>query len=90
MVGMQTQFGRGRYVDVISNRTIQSGGSISGNKAGLWTGQPGMRPTNIGNKWTYRMPQTQPSVFFALRNTTRNPLQLRRGSYAVTHSGSLG
>jgi hypothetical protein len=90
MVGMQTQFGRARYVDVISNRTIQSGGSISGNKAGLWTGQPQMRVSNVGNHWTYRIPQTQPSIVFALRNTTRNPLQLRRGSYAVTHSGSLG
>lgn len=91
MVGMQTQFGRARYVDVISNRTGASGGSLGGvKKAGIWSGQPQMRVSNVGNNWTYRIPQTQPSVFYALWNTTRNPLQLRRGSYAVTHSGSLG
>jgi hypothetical protein len=91
MVGMQTQFGRGRYVDVISNRGIQSGGSIGGiKKAGLWTGQPFMSVYNIGNKWTYRIPQSQPNILFALFNTTRNPVQYNRNGYYASHSGQLG
>jgi hypothetical protein len=82
MVGMQTQFGRGRYVDITTNRGIQSGGSIGGNKkAGMWTGSPYMSVYNIGNHYTYRAPQTQPSIFFALRNSTRNPVQYRRNGY---------
>ena len=88
---MQTQFGRGRYVEVISNRTIQSGGSIGGvKKAGTWSGQPFMSVYNIGNHYTYRMPQRQPNVFFALLNTTRNPVQYNRNGYYATHSGQLG
>lgn len=91
MVGMQTQFGRGRYVDVISNRGIQSGGSIGGvKKAGMWTGQPFMSVYNVGNHYTYRTPQTQPNVFFALFNTTRNPVQYNRNGYYASHSGKLG
>jgi len=79
---MQTQFGRGRYVDITTNRGIQSGGSIGGNKkAGMWTGSPYMSVYNIGNHYTYRAPQTQPSIFFALRNSTRNPVQYRRNGY---------
>ena len=89
MVGMQTQFRPNAMTTAA--RTGQSQGNIGGIKnAGFWTGQPQMRVSNVGNKWTYRLPNTQTSVVFALRNTTRNPLQLRRGSYAVTHSGSLG
>jgi hypothetical protein len=91
MVGMQTQFGRGRYVDAIANRGIQSGGSIGGNKkAGMWTGQPFMKVVNIGNHWTYRIPQRQPNVTFALLNTTRRPVQRNRNGYSITHSGMLG
>jgi len=79
---MQTQFGRGRYVDVTTNRGIQSGGSIGGNKkAGMWTGSPYMSVYNIGNHYTYRAPQTQPSIFFALGKSTRNPVQYRRNGY---------
>jgi hypothetical protein len=82
MVGMQTQFGRGRYVDITTNRGIQSGGSIGGiKKAGMWTGSPYMSVYNIGNHYTYRAPQTQPSIFFALGNSTRNPVQYRRNGY---------
>lgn len=82
MVGMQTQFGRGRYVDVLVNRGIQSGGSIGGvKKAGMWTGQPFMSVYNIGNAYTYRIPQRQPNLLFSLGNTTRNPVQYRRNGY---------
>ena len=91
MVGMMTQFGRGRYVDAIANRTLQSGGSVGGNKkAGMWTGQPFMKVTNVGNHWTYRIPQRQPSLLFSLVNTTRTPVQYNRNGYAVSHSGRLG
>jgi hypothetical protein len=91
MVGMQTQFGRGRYVDAIANRGIQSGGSIGGvKKAGMWTGQPFMSVYNIGNHWTYRIPQRQPSVLFALRNSTKRPVQYNRNGYYASHSGQLG
>lgn len=90
MVGMQTQFGRGRYVDITTNRGIQSGGSIGGvKKAGMWTGQPFMSVYNIGNHYTYRIPQRQPNVLFALLNTTRNPVQYNRNGYYATHSGHL-
>jgi len=88
---MITQFGRARFVDVITNRGIQSGGSIGGvKKTGTWTGQPFMKVTNVGNKWTYRAPQRQPSVAFSLLNTTRRPVQYNRNGYAVSHSGMLG
>ena len=90
MVGMQTQFGRGRYVDVISNRGIQSGGSIGGvKKAGIWTGQPFMSVYNVGNAYTYRAPQRIPSVFFSLLFTTRNPVQYNRNGYYASHSGLM-
>jgi hypothetical protein len=90
MVGMQTQFGRGRYVEAIANRTLQSGGSIGGvKKAG--TGLPVfMKVFNVGNKYSYRIPQRQPNILFSLRNTTRNPVQYNRNGYAVSHSGMLG
>lgn len=88
---MQTQFGRGRYVDAISNRTIQSGGSIGGvKKAGVFAGSVAWPQGNMGSHVFYRAPQRQPSVTFALRNTTRNPVQQNRNGYAVSHSGMLG
>ena len=88
---MQTQFGRGRYVDAIANRGIQSGGSIGGvKKAGLWSGQPFMSVYNIGNHYTYRIPQRQPTLAFALLNTTRRPVQYNRNGYYASHSGQLG
>lgn len=91
MVGMQTQFGKGRYVDAISNRTIQSGGSVGGNKkAGIVVSGPSWPTGNFGSHFLYRAPQRTPSLAFMLLNTTRHPLQLRRGGYAVTHSGMLG
>ena len=76
MVGMMTQFGRGRYVDVISNRGIQSGGSIGGNKkAGVFTGSVSWPQGNMGSHVFYRAPQRQPSLAFSLLNTTRSPTQ---------------
>jgi hypothetical protein len=90
MVGMQTQFGRGRYVNLIDGRTIQSGGSVGGNKKpGTVTYGPSWQRRNMGN-FLRRAPQRLPSLEFSLTNTTRYPTQLRRGSYAVTHSGMLG
>jgi hypothetical protein len=80
----------GGSVDRLTNRTIESGGSIGGNKkSGQWNGNIFMRVRNIGNSYTYRIPQRQPSIRQMLFSSTKNPLQLRRGSYAITHSGML-
>jgi hypothetical protein len=82
--------GPSSYATTIANRTQQSGGSVGGNKkAGIWGGNVYMSVYNIGNSYSYRAPQVVPSLAFSLKNTTRAPLQYRRGSYAVTHSGTL-
>ena len=89
---MITQFGRGRYVDVISNRTIQSGGSVGGSKKpGTVTYGPSWPRGNMGN-FLIRAPQgcCSNSIVFAMSNTTKHPVQYRRNGYAVSHSGSLG
>ena len=87
---MQTQFGRGRYVNLIDGRTIQSGGSVGGNKKpGIVAYGATWSRGNMGN-FLNRAPQRLPSLAFSLANTTKYPTQLRRGSYAVTHSGMLG
>ncbi len=79
-----------RNVTTIANRTGQSGGSIGGvKKPGIWSGQPFMSVYNVGNSYTYRAPQRPPSLRKLFTSTTRFPLQLQRGSYAVTHSGTL-
>jgi len=75
----------------IAARTGQSGGSVGGvKKAGTWGGNFYMSVPNIGQNYTYRVPQGNKNLFFNLTNTTRHPVQYRRGSYAVTHSGMLG
>jgi hypothetical protein len=80
-----------RNVNIIANRTGQSGGSIGGvKKPGIWSGQPFMSVTNVGNSYTYRIPQRLPSLRQLFTMTTRFPFQYRRGSYAATHSGMLG
>lgn len=80
MVGMQTQFRP--QAQTSAARTCESGGSCGGNKkAGLWTGSPYMSVFNIGNHYTYRMPQRQPTLLFSLTNTTRNPVQYKRNGY---------
>jgi hypothetical protein len=80
-----------RYVNTIANRTGQSGGSIGGvKKAGIWSGQPFMSVTNVGNSYTFRAPQRPPSLRQLFTMTTRSPVQYKRGSYAITHSGMLG
>ena len=92
MVGMQSQFGRGRYVDTISNRGLASGGSVGGNKkSGSVQYGPSWPRGNMGN-FLRRAPQgcCPRSIAFNLYNTTRNPLQYSRNGYAVSHSGRLG
>ena len=75
---------------LIEARSCASGGSCGGvKKAGIWSGQPFMSVRNVGNGYSFRAPQRTPSLLFSLYNTTRTPLQYRRGSYAVTHSGTL-
>ena len=82
--------GPSSYASTIANRTGQSGGSVGGvKKAGTWGGNVYMSVKNVGNSYTYRAPQRTPSLLFSLVNTTKTPLQYRRGSYAVTHSGTL-
>jgi len=89
MVGLQIQ--SRPLTNTTASRTGQSGGPIGGpQKAGMWTGQAFMRVANIGNHWTYRIPQRQPTVVFALTNTTRRPVQRNRNGYSITHSGMLG
>lgn len=82
--------GPSAYANTIASRTGQSGGSVGGvKKAGIWSGQPFMSVYNVGNSYSFRAPQRVPSLLFSLTNTTRTPLQYRRGSYAVTHSGMM-
>jgi hypothetical protein len=79
-----------RKATQIANRTGQSGGSVGGvKKAGTWGGNTWMTVYNIGNAYTYRAPQRQPSLKQLYLFTTRNPLQLSRNGYSVTHSGTL-
>lgn len=82
--------GPSSYAGIIASRTGQSGGSVGGNKkAGTWAGNVYMSVNNVGNSYKYRVSQRVPSLAFSLFNTTRTPLQYRRGSYAVSHSGTL-
>ena len=82
--------GPSSYATTIANRTGQSGGSVGGvKKAGIWSGQPFMSVRNVGNSYSFRAPQRIPNLIFSQFMTTRNPVQYRRGSYAVTHSGTL-
>jgi hypothetical protein len=82
--------GPSAYANTIASRTGQSGGSVGGvKKAGIWGGNVYMAVYNVGSSYSYRAPQTTPNLLFSLTNTTRTPLQYNRGSYAVTHSGTL-
>lgn len=92
MVGMQTQFGRGRYVDITTNRGLQSGGSVGGvKKSGTVQYGPTWTRGNMGN-YLNRAPQgcCNQSLLFALYKTTRNPVQYNRNGYYASHNGSLG
>jgi len=82
--------GPSSYATTIANRTGQSGGSVGGvKKAGIWGGNVYMSVYNVGNSYSYRAPQRVPNLVLSSFLTTRNPVQYRRGSYAVTHSGTL-
>ena len=77
-------------IDSTTTRGCNYGGSCGGNKkAGIVSYGPSWQRRNMGN-FLRRAPQRLPSLEFSLANTTRYPTQLRRGSYAVTHSGMLG
>lgn len=77
--------------ELVANRTEQSKGSVGGNKkAGIWGGHVYMGVRNIGNKYTYRIPQRVPTLVQMQLFSTRNPTQIRRGSPYATHSGILG
>lgn len=72
------------------NRTNQSGGSVGGDKkAGIWSGSAFYTVYNIGTSYSYRAPQTTPNIRQMLLLSTRTPLQYRRGSYSLTHAGTL-
>ena len=82
--------GKGVYASAITNRTGQSGGSVGGNKkAGIFGGSIGWPVGNMGKAVFYRAPQRIPNERQNYLLTTRTPLQYRRGSYAVTHTGTL-
>ena len=50
--------------------------SVGGNKkAGTFGGSVGWPQGNMGSHVFLRAPQRQPNLLFALRNTTRNPVQ---------------
>jgi hypothetical protein len=77
--------------NTIAARTGQSGGSVGGvKKAGIFAGSVAWSQGNMGRSVFWRAPQSQPTLAFALANTTRYPVQQRRNGYAVSHSGMLG
>jgi hypothetical protein len=77
-------------VSSIINRGFESNGSLGGvKKAGFWTGSPYMAINNIGQSYTNRIQQTAPPLKQFLLLTTKNPLQYRRGSYSLTHAGTM-
>jgi hypothetical protein len=79
-----------RYATTISNRTAQSGGSVGGiKKSGTWGGTVYMAVGNVGNAYTYAIPQRLPSLASLYINTTRHPVQYNTGGYAVSHSGMM-
>ena len=83
--------GKGVYANSTSNRTRQSGGSCGGNKkAGIFGGSVSWPKGNIASSVFWRATQ-RPVATCALLNilATRNPVQYARGSYALTHSGTL-
>jgi len=68
--------GPSAYANTIANRTYQSGGSLGGvKKAGTFAGSVSWSQGNFGSHVFYRAPQRQPSLAFALLNTTRRPTQ---------------
>ena len=76
-----------RNMNTIINRTEASGGSNGGiKKAGFGGLTPYMRIYNIGHKYHYRVPQ---KMQLNMLLTNNNPLQYRRGSYSLTHTGTL-
>ena len=80
--------GPSAYASTIANRTAQSGGSVGGNKkAGIFGGSVGWPQGNLSASAFYRAPHSTPNLATMYLQTTRNPVQYRRGSYAVTHSG---
>lgn len=86
-----SSWGAGVYADAITNRTAQSGGSVGGNKkAGIFGGSIGWSVGNMGPAVFNRAPQRIPTMRQNYFLTTRNPVQVRRGSYAATHSSLLG
>jgi hypothetical protein len=75
----------------IANRTEQSGGSCGGvKKSGFGSLPVFMKVYNVGTSYSYRVPSRQLSCRENLFFSTKYPTQIRRGSYAATHSGMLG
>ena len=83
--------GKGVYANAISNRTRQSGGSCGGNKkAGTFGGSVSWPRRNMAASVFWRAPQRAVATCAQLSVlSTRNPVQYARGSYALTHSGTL-
>ena len=81
--------GRAGALDSLTNKTGAYGGSLGGNKKAGFGISPYMYMYNAGSKWAYRAPQRQPTFAFAIRNTTRNPVQYNRNGYYASHSGLM-
>ena len=64
--------------------------SIGGpKKAGTFSGSVAWPQGNMGSHVFWRAPQSQPSILFSLRNTTRNPVQGTRYK-AYARRGIMG
>ena len=92
MVGMAYMSGAkaARSQEALSNRGIESGGNVGGSKNAGFGLMVSMRPYNIGYTAMARVPHTGYSVQFALRNTTRNPVQQRRNGNSIIGNSGLG
>jgi len=76
-------------VSSIINRTFESGGSVGGIKKAGHGMHLHMRVYNIGTSYEYRIPHSPLTIRDFLFKTTRNPTQYGRGSYTITHAGTL-
>ena len=90
MALMTSQFGRARNSNKITGRTVQSGGSVGGDKkAGILNYGVSWSRGNMGN-FLSRAPHgcCNQSIRFALYHTTKYPTQV--SGYRATHSALLG
>lgn len=72
---------KARHQADIVNRTIQSGGSVGGDKKpGIVNYGPSWQRGNQGNILSRAPKNINPSIFFNMNVTTRSPYQRRRSA----------